>query len=328
LDLPLAFYSEQRGFSVARSSWQPDALSLHFSARTDLHTTGHYHSDHNDFTLSARGRDWVKDWGYHSYRDFQHNLVRIDGRGQGYFPTFGEFPKFIHNEIITISVGDAKYPYTYRWVHKSRKGATDYKKHTWQIDPNVNPPERSNTTWRSEWNPVQKAFRTVSLVRGSNPYVLIIDDIKKDNQLRLYEWLLQMLDTNQVVSSNDKEIIMKQGDERLLVRLIHANGAVRSSIENFKVDRMIDNGGSDKIHSNIGVKKRLIFSSETSDPRFKILLYPHQEGMSLPSTSANNDGNSIIIQFNGQDDMFDFFNVEGRSAFHFQRNGESIVKTD
>ncbi|MGI9449409.1 MAG: LamG-like jellyroll fold domain-containing protein, partial [Geminicoccaceae bacterium] len=187
LNLPLAFHSEDRGFSVARSSWDPDALSLHFSSRTDLHTTGHYHSDHNDFTLSARGRNWVKDWGYHSYRDYQHNLVRIDGRGQGYFPAFGTFPKFIHNDIITVSVGDAKYAYTYRWVHKSRKGASGYKKHSWQLDPNVNPIERSNTTWRSKWNPVQMAFRTVSWGRGSNPYVLVIDDIKKDNKSRLYE---------------------------------------------------------------------------------------------------------------------------------------------
>lgn len=328
LGLPSAFYSANRGFSVARSGWTPDALSLHFSSRTDLHTTGHYHSDHNDFTLSARGKDWVKDWGYHSYRDFQHNLVRIDGRGQGYFPSFGTFPKFIHKDAITVSVGDAKYAYTYRWVHKSRKGASGYKKYLWQLDPNVNPSGRTNTTWRSEWNPVQKAFRTVSLVRGSNPYVLIVDDIKKDDQPRLYEWLLQMLETNQVVSSKDDEIILKQGSERLLVRVLHADGSLRSSFKNFRVDRMVDNGGNDKVHANIGIKKRLIFSSKTSEPRFKVLLYPHHEDMPLPSTSTINNGETIKVEFSGQADAFDFFDVGGRSAFQFRRNGELILKTD
>jgi len=328
LDLPLAFHSEDRGFSVARSSWEPDALSLRFSARSDLHTTGHYHSDHNDFTLSARGRDWVKDWGYHSYRDFQHNLVRIDGLGQGYFPAVGAFPKFIHNDVITVSVGDAKYAYTYRWVHNNRKGAPGYKKYTWQIDPNVNPVGRTNTTWRSEWNPVQKAFRTVSLVRGSNPYVLIIDDIKKDSKKRLYEWLLQLTEKNKIISSKDNEIILKQGDERLLVRVLYANGTLDSSFDEFRVDRMVDNGGTDRIHDHIGTKRRLIFSSKTSDPRFKVLLYPHHEKMPLPSTSTANHGETIKIEFAGQQDVFDFFEVNERSAFHFKRNGESILKTD
>ncbi len=328
LNLPLAFHSQEKGFSAARSSWEPDALSLHFSARSDLHTTGHYHSDHNDFTLSARGKDWAKDWGYHAYRDFQHNVVRIDGRGQGYFPSFGAFSKFIHHDDITVSIGDAKYAYTYRWVHNSRRGASGNKKYAWELDPFVNPAGRTNTTWRSEWNPVEKAFRSVALVRGTNPYVLIVDDIKKDNQSRQYEWLLQMLETNQVVSSNNNEMILQQGDERLLVRVLHANGSVRSSFDAFTVDRMVDNGGEDRVYSNIGDKRRLIFTTKTTQPDFKILLYPHHKDMPLPSTSVGNNGDIVKIEIAGQNDRFDFFDVNGRSGFQFQRNGKSILRTD
>ena len=207
IDMPLAFYSEDRGFSIARSSWRSDALSVRFSSRKDLHTTGHYHSDQGNFTLTARGRDWIKDWGYHSYRDFQHNLVLIDGKAQGYFPSIGKFPIFIHNEAITISVGDAQYAYTYRWIHDSRRGASGYKKYPWELEPNVDQKDRTNVTWRSEWNPVQRAFRSVSLVRGTHPYVVIVDDVKKDDRTRVYDWLLQMLETNEVVSKRDNEII-------------------------------------------------------------------------------------------------------------------------
>ena len=328
LKLPLAFYSSERGFSVARSSWAKDALSLHFSSRTDLHTTGHYHSDHNDFTLSARGKDWVKDWGYHSYRDFQHNIVRIDELGQGYFPSSGGFPKFIHNDVISVSVGDAKYPYTYRWVHKSRKGGAGYKRYQWELDPTVDQAGRLNTTWRSKWNPVEKAFRTASLVRGANPYVLIVDDIKKDQRSRTYQWLLQMLETNKVVSSKSNEIILSQGSERLLVRVLHARGNVKSSFENFRVDRMVDNNGDDRVHANIGTKKRLIFTTKAVEPEFKILLYPHRQGTPLPVTSVIDNGKRIEIKFANQTDVFDFFDVGGRSAFHFRRNNKSIVKTD
>lgn len=328
IGMPLAFYSEDRGFSVARSSWQNDAISLRFSSRVDLHTTGHYHSDQNSFTLSARGRDWIKDWGYHSYRDFQHNLVLIDGQAQGYFPSASEFPIFIHNDVITTSVGDAQYAYTYRWVHNSRRGASGYKRHSWELEPNLDQKGRTNTTWRSKWNPVQKAFRTISLIRGQQPYVLVVDDVKKDDRTRVYDWLLQMLETNKVISKRDNEVILAQGRERLLVRIIHANERAKSSFENFRVDRMVDNGGVDRVHANIGTKRRLIFTTKAKELGIKVLLYPHSEGMPLPETSAGNNGESVQIKFNGQDDVFRFFDVKGRSGFRFSRNGKDIAATD
>jgi len=328
IGMPLAFYSEDRGFSVARSSWESDAISLRFSSRVDLHTTGHYHSDQNNFTLSARGRDWIKDWGYHSYRDFQHNLVLIDGKAQGYFPSASEFPLFIHNDVITTSVGDAQYAYTYRWVHNSRRGASDYKRYSWELEPGLDQKGRTNTTWRSQWNPVQKAFRTISLIRGQHPYVLVVDDVKKDDRTRVYDWLLQMLETNKVISKRDNEVILAQGRERLLVRIIHANETARSSFENFRVDRMVDNGGVDRVHANIGTKRRLIFTTRAKELGFKVLLYPHSEGMPLPVTSADKNGESIQINFAGQNDVFEFFDVKGRSGFRFSRNGAAIATTD
>ena len=328
IGMPLAFYSEERGFSVARSSWENDAMSLRFSSRVDLHTTGHYHSDQNNFTLSARGRDWIKDWGYHSYRDFQHNLVLIDGRAQGYFPSASDFPVFIHNDVITTSVGDAKYAYTYRWIHKSRKGASGYKRYSWELEPGVDQAGRTNTTWRSIWNPVQKAFRTISLIRGRHPYVLVVDDIKKDERTRAYDWLLQMLETNKVLSKRDNEVILGQGGERLLVRVIHANEGTKSFFEDFRVDRMVDNGGVDRVHANIGTKRRLVFKTKAKELGIKVLLYPHDERMPLPETFAGDNGKSIEIRFSGQNDVFSFFDVQGRSGFRFTRNGESIASTD
>ncbi|MGI9501797.1 MAG: hypothetical protein ACR2RE_01905, partial [Geminicoccaceae bacterium] len=328
IDMPLAFYSEDRGFSVARSSWKNDAIGLRFSSRVDLHTTGHYHSDQNSFTLTARGRDWIKDWGYHSYRDFQHNLVLIDGKAQGYFPSASEFPIFIHNDVITTSVGDAQYAYTYRWVHNSRRGASGYKKYSWELEPGVDQKGRTNTTWRSQWNPVEKAFRTLSLIRGKHPYVLVVDDVKKDDRTRVYDWLLQLLETNQVISKRDNEIILAQGRERLLVRIIHANERTKSSFENFRVDRMVDNGGVDRVHANIGTKRRLIFTTKAKELGIKVLLYPFSEGMPLPDTSAGENGESIQISFDGQKDVFRFLDVKGRSGFRFSRNGQEIAATD
>ena len=46
----------------------------------------------------------------------------------------------------------------------------------------------------AEFNPVQKAFRTVGLVRGEQPYALVVDDCRKDDGEHLYEWLMQVPD--------------------------------------------------------------------------------------------------------------------------------------
>jgi hypothetical protein len=41
---------------------------------------------------------------------------------------------------------------------------------------------------------VKYAYRTAGLVRGKHPYVLVVDDIRKDDQTHEYEWLMQVPD--------------------------------------------------------------------------------------------------------------------------------------
>ena len=39
---------------------------------------------------------------------------------------------------------------------------------------------------------MQKAFRSAVLVRGARPYALIVDDLRKDDQLHAYDWYMQL----------------------------------------------------------------------------------------------------------------------------------------
>jgi hypothetical protein len=57
----------------------------------------------------------------------------------------------------------------------------------------------ANWTWKDD--PVRRAFRTTGLVRGKQPYILIVDDIQKGDAEHLYEFLLHVPDDIEMESA-------------------------------------------------------------------------------------------------------------------------------
>lgn len=58
--------------------------------------------------------------------------------------------------------------------------------------------------WRRPNQAVEKAFRSVAFVRSETPFVIIADDIKKDNQVHNYESYMQLpfdLDQRRILPS-------------------------------------------------------------------------------------------------------------------------------
>ena len=61
-DQPLSHVFKQTGFAGARTSWQPDALTVHLrSGQADV---SHSHLDVNNFLLNAGGQWLLRDYGY------------------------------------------------------------------------------------------------------------------------------------------------------------------------------------------------------------------------------------------------------------------------
>ena len=52
--------------------------------------------------------------------------------------------------------------------------------------------------WRKLANPVRFAFRTCAQARGPHPYVIVIDDVQKDDQSHRYRSALQVPDDVQL----------------------------------------------------------------------------------------------------------------------------------
>ncbi|MEM6885286.1 MAG: hypothetical protein AAF571_09655 [Verrucomicrobiota bacterium] len=224
LELPDTFFDEERGTLIARTGWDKDAVLLNMEARTDSFYTGHEHSDRGNFNLIAHQKAWAVD-GFRSIESRYHNVVLIDGKGQGMWAPPADWMKLQENEFSAFGICNTKYAYDWFWPKgvaltdpADAKFELDrfsgYKtyinfiqeNYDWEYEthPNVvkhfkgfeHPHalmwDEDGWTVRIPYNPVERAFRTAGLVKGKYPYVLVVDDIQKDDQVRLYEWMLML----------------------------------------------------------------------------------------------------------------------------------------
>lgn len=228
VNMPLTFFSADRGSMIARNKWGKDGIVFHFDARQDTYFQSHDHSDRGNFELAANGRWWIVD-GFRSTETKYHSLITIDGQGQGYFATPATWLSYTNNSNSSFGSVDYKYAFDWMWLKSpvadkmlgkqlapqwetgvyakvAKNLNTYYPGAKPQRDPlrkvaeyfsgsiQTNPLIWNEDTWpmRLPNCKVEYAFRTAGLVKGKHDYVLIIDDLKKDQQDHLFEWMLPM----------------------------------------------------------------------------------------------------------------------------------------
>jgi len=234
--MPLTYFSPSRGSFIARNKWNKNGIQFQLDARQDMYFQSHDHSDRGNFELAAHGRLWVVD-GWRSTESKYHSVITIDGRGQGYFGTPAAWVNYVDNAKATFGVIDQKYAYDWMWLKSPvadmlsgktvetqwqngvyADAAKTLKKYYPNAQPQRDPLRKvaeyftgnlatNPLIWNEDTWPmrlpnyqVAHAFRTAGLVKGKYDYVLIVDDIQKDNQERLYEWLMPMPLDVEVVS--------------------------------------------------------------------------------------------------------------------------------
>ena len=234
--MPLTYFEPTRGSLIARNKWDKNGIQFQFDARQDMMYQSHDHSDRGSFMLAANGRVWVTD-GWRSTESKYHSVVTIDGHGQGYFATPATWKDYLDKPEATFGTIDAKYPYSWSWLKSAvgdimtgkqvepqwRDGvyahtASNLKRYYPGVLPErdplrkvadfyngtmeTNPLMWAEDTWpmRLKNYPVEYAFRTAGLVKGKHDYVLIVDDIKKDDKEHLYEFAMPMQLDVEVVS--------------------------------------------------------------------------------------------------------------------------------
>ena len=381
-----AYVDLPRGVAMSRSSWDEDALHIHYECRSDTFMTGHETPEAGDFNLVSHGVQWSlrRDW----YMDcYFRNMVLIDGRAGVYPPPCGKLMQVEDSAASTTFVSDATIQYNWWQGGKNfydwHGAFDDAKLHMapWRGSDRLSrgselpfPPHMRRYheglagldwgAWHGEsrgpgmyrrWNHVDHVFRTLHMTKGETPYVLIVDDVRKDDQVHQYDWCLHLerdiafytADSavrNRFLSNlgqrednvHHTDLLLclkdvpekrydrygikvhrdpKKGDPLLLVRVLWRNTDYPFPQPAF------EEGKGASLAACVRVPALAV------DPEFRVLLFPHRFGDKLPITSWNADRTKLTVLVGGHRDVYTFARTDReRTVFVMARDGKLAAR--
>lgn len=341
LDLPLDFSDAPAGVFTSRSDNTGSAVWVSMQARPDLYVgAARLPHDAGSFHLEADGVLWTGRRSGTRMSDIsdRHSIVFIDGVGQddatGLAPPRVDYLGAEASAAGAVASADLRYAYEYVWAAQieswNEKRATD---HRWELetDPFVvnvlkgtqrhrityesKPPQHP---WfpvlRAELNPVQYAFRSVALIRGNHPYVVVVDDIRKDDRAHRYEWSMAGEHNTQSVSG--------LGDEYLVLADTSGAGVQRGTPM-----LLINEVGPSvcKLENRDG---RTSVSTSGVEPRFRLLLIPFRWGAEIPRTAVDEEAGTVTVKWRDQNDALEFsVGKDNRTRVSVSRDGKEILRS-
>ena len=378
LNAPLTWSCPQRGYMEALNSWRKDDLHVSLYGKQDFIYNGHEGPEQGRFLLWKDGVNWAADIGLlHNKTNADQNMVSVDGKGAMWPPVSSKWLGVVDTKQSATAALDYKDGYSYvkvAQVHPfaapevatarfkgSDEGNFKYSRdlqlpfHDVVVKFHDGYAHTDYGTWSGEtrvtenyrdWNPMRNAFRTLHLARGNNPYLLFLDDLRKDDQRHLYEWNMTLPDDIVMLSSQSiepgdtqfnpvnvvacdmlfgkidtprkpgvPEVVYqpKNGDPMLLVRVLQRKSE-------FGVPRP-------RLERTLGLNK-ISIPAISVEPEFRILLYPHKQGDPLPKTEWNADRSALTVEFPDQKDSYSFAKTDGgRTVFTQERDGKLVTSS-
>ncbi|MEM1108103.1 MAG: hypothetical protein AAGH99_05365 [Planctomycetota bacterium] len=378
-ELPTSLYDEERGVLFTRTGWEADDLLLQVNCRSDNTFASHDHPDRGSFYLTSHGQAWSVS-SMRMTESKYTSVVTVDGRGQAFFPPPGRWLDVQTSDDSVSAVIDTKYCYDWQW-QKTCFLTTDEEledqpwldwirgprdrllsrvpREKWERDPLpvvreyyegylAGDPRMwgAEDSWvvRAPHYPLQKSFRSIELVKGPNPYVLILDDIRKDDQERLYQWRMRLpMQIEAYEMGWDYALLGRQSDKRdrsyngslphnktgrplptkgepmLLVRVLQSNQPDLPTLQDSLTLETLDFVKHDDTHQfsmrRMGMGKRLVVPSRSVEPGFKVMLYPHRHGDPLPETTVSD--NLLTVQWPDRKEVYRFeVDPDGRTRLN------------
>jgi hypothetical protein len=357
LNLPLDFNSPVSGAFSSYSDRTPDSAWMHLYVRPNHYLgAGHHHADAGMFHFSALGVDWFTQSPFHQAYDGRYfNLVQVDGRSQpenipggpnGYNAA-AEYLGATLGENASIASADLTYAYSWRWnTQPPQVWSPELKAMGWEFEPSPENlriwagtnryklrPWWSNynysnyiPTSRAPFNPMRHVFRSTALVRGSHPYGIVIDDLKKDDASRLYQWAGMLnggvwkadvsgLAANQIALASSgadpkldsgeikAALVPRSGDPLLIVTALGMDSSDDSGLPLIQVETAsgpVDRSGKPMFHD------RLLVNRRATAANFRVLLLPVRAGIPLPVVSWDAVKSTATVGFPGQNDTLVF----------------------
>jgi len=356
-DEPLTYFSDYRGLMVTRSAWARNALHLYFEPR---HVPGgHTRASRNEFVFSALGRVWAHRTVAVEDTSELHSVPLIDGKGQG--KAGGRCPAgrtvaLADTPVATFAAADAAWAYGHVLVPADRKGAMPV-----EVRPNDPRLTRSRLPWMSRpwsflpnwatgckpapgrdpgghgywvpYNPVAYAYRTVGLVRGEHPYVLIVDDIRKDDARHLYEWLMQVPDDLKLArtpaaktpAGSVVDLVLADDQGRRLLLRVLAAGADAAEAQLTRAESKLETYEKEA-RGRTTKHRRIVLPLRAVTGAYKVLLLPHRDGQDLPATTWSRDRAKLTVAWPDQKDEYAFVTgKDGRTRLALDRGGRRVL---
>lgn len=233
LSLPLNFICNSRGKVVMKSDWSDSSMWFTFDARPDCYLIGHDTCSRGAFVINSEGRSWgfCPEWNvYNSCSDF--SLPLIDNTGQEVKAPFVKMVEVIEGERYTYASADLTYAYQWKWSNWARKGA-DLTSKGFEKEPNDPRSFGHNVwwaphkihdehdvgfvglyVWRKEIAKVQSVTRSAIMARAKRPFVIIADNIEKDNEEHEYSWNMTTPHDVELEKFDGIEATLKETGER------------------------------------------------------------------------------------------------------------------
>lgn len=324
---------------VARSGVDADAVALQFHVRQDFggHTFAdrgafalsglgriwaRFHTGPGSGTSLAIGQE-----------SEDNSVVLVDG--QAMFVTKQDGDKmripaklagWAHNAYALFASCDSTYAYSWKWKWSSypTNGSVTVSS-GYQAETNCFNrfrrtgnaiPERAGATpfvafphWnsagylegiqRAAYTPLRQAVRTVGLIRGPQPYALIIDDIRKDDASHVYDWQMQIPGDLTLCMTNSLPAGFDPATD-VLLRESPATGVRRLLVRMLSPDRW-----NASVSAPTNDYWRLTVRYEGVQPAYKILLVPLRESDPAPVT-AWSGGGALTVTLAGSSDTMAF----------------------
>jgi hypothetical protein len=402
LGLGNSFFCGDRALLMTRSGWGTNDLMINLHVRQA--NGGHPFADRNSIMVAGAGRVWapIYGWGYEGWRNVNNGEVVIDDHSQAEY-TPGRMVDFVDATNATFAVGDAKYPWDWQWNRLDNWGAKgryteqdlatngvkippgyELEKHTINDfsyakhdDDYLKAPLGHQPDWlkikgslcpvsRATNYPVQYAWRTAGVIRGTHPYALVLDDIRKDDTPHDYTWYLPTeydvqivkretnanggLDllltgddpaqaNNPGVAKNSKPALpamrdtkspVPAGQPMLLVRFLQLENdpKVVPATEAKEPTILEDEPPAKPKGHYLQRVRRLAVPAHSVEPGFKVLLYPYRQGDPLPTTTWNGT-NTVSVSWPDQKDIVAFAKQSsGKTDLKVSRDNQTLVTVE
>jgi hypothetical protein len=354
---PLAAISEDTGNLITRSSWDPEALVLHHWCRAL--PGGYAYADRSHITLYGLGRAWGtyarmrQEKG--QYAPGHRSLVLCDGEGPSPMP--GRLAGVADGPLASATAVDLRPAWTWQHLNVAPAPAGTALEplplpfNAFRRTPSALPwmdlPARDLPHWDGDFRagpktrafwwkrplPIQRAFRTAALVRGSHPYALVVDDLQQDGQERTYTWAMSVADDLTLAEATSTGA----PDQGMADLVLAEPGGTRSLLVRVLVAPALDPaqpGRLERLAVPNPPQKDLIvpslrLTSRATNGDHVVLLWPFRAGQSRPTTAWAPDRRTLTIAWPDQTDVVTLLSrADGRRSVRIERHGAVILSVE